>query len=86
MEQNQETLISLYDYLGKAAGPEEGARVYAVAQKVKETVSSTYVENTRYKGKVMLYRREFLEMYFAIKESLELDLSVNALKNYITEK
>lgn len=86
MEQNQETLISLYDYLGRAAGSEEGARVYIVSQKLKEPVGRAYVENTRYKGKVMLYRRKFLEMYFAIKESLELDLSVNALKNYITEK
>lgn len=81
MEQNQETLISLYDYLGRAAGSEEGARVYIVSQKLKEPVGNIYVENTRYRGKIMLYRREFLEMYFAIKEALELNLSENTYKD-----
>ena len=67
MEQNQETLISLYDFLGKAAGSVIGKQVATAAAKAKEKIGRRFVSNSRYKGEVLLYRREFLEMYFATK-------------------
>ena len=75
-------LVSLYEYLGKAAGPVEGAKVYAVAQKLNEPVESTYVENVKYKGKVMLYRKEFLKMYFTVKGVLEAEPTLGDQQNY----
>ena len=64
MESN---LISLYDYLGYAAGTELGDEVYKAATLTKQKVGTREISNTRYKGKVMLYTREFLDEYFKTK-------------------
>jgi hypothetical protein len=57
-------LISLYDYLGYAAGASLGAAVYGVARRTREKVETRIVETKTYKGKVMLYRKAFLNDYF----------------------
>jgi hypothetical protein len=59
--------MSLYDYLGKAAGSELGKQVAETAVQLKETIQKRYVTNTRYKGEILLYRREFLDEYFGKK-------------------
>jgi len=68
--ENQEdnTMDSIYDYLSRAAGPIIGAAVYAEASRLGEKVGTREISNRRYKGKVMLYRRSFLENYFNPKE------------------
>lgn len=60
-------LMSLYDYLGYAAGQELGAEVAKTAVALKETIKTREISNTRYKGVVHLYRREFLDEYFGNK-------------------
>lgn len=60
-------MMSLYDYLGKAAGKELGAEVCATATVLQETIQERYIENPSYKGNVHLYRREFLDEYFGKK-------------------
>ena len=68
MEQEQKPYImSLYEYLGKAAGSELGKEVAATAVALKETIQKKYIENTRYKGEILMYRREFLDEYFEKK-------------------
>jgi len=67
MEEQKPYMMSLYDYLGRAAGPELGKEVAETAVKLKETIHKRYVTNTRYKGEVLLYRREFLDEYFQNK-------------------
>lgn len=62
MEDN--SYVSLYDYLGKAAGPELGKEVYHAAKKIRIPVESRYVANNVYTGNVMLYPQAFLQMYF----------------------
>lgn len=62
-------LISLYDYLGYAAGSELGKQVANAATEAKEEIGRRFVTNTRYKGEVLLYRREFLEEYFKVKQA-----------------
>ena len=64
METNNE-LISLYDYLGRAAGGELGKSVAKEAMRLKEPMAKRAVTNSRYNGEVILYRREFLQEYFA---------------------
>ena len=66
MEQNP-YMMSLYDYLGRAAGKQLGLEVHTVAVKLRETIHERYVENPVYKGTVHLYRREFLDDYFGKK-------------------
>ena len=60
-------MMSLYDYLGRAAGKQLGLEVNTVAVKLRETIQERYVENPVYKGTVHLYRREFLDDYFGRK-------------------
>ena len=62
-------MMSLYDYLGRAAGPELGKEVCEVAVKLKETIKEREIDNPKYKGNVHLYRREFLDEYFKTKKS-----------------
>ena len=56
--------MSLFEYLGHAAGSELGKEVAETAVKLKETIHKKYIENTRYKGEILMYRREFLDTYF----------------------
>ena len=60
-------MMSLFEYLGYAAGTETGKEVYSTANKLRETISTQNVSNPKYTGKVMLYRREFLDEYFGNK-------------------
>ena len=59
-----EELLSLYDYLGKAAGKELGKDVNLQAQQEKIPRSTREISNPKYKGKVMLYPKLFLDKYF----------------------
>jgi hypothetical protein len=74
-------LISLFDYLGYAAGSELGKQVATAATKAKEEIGKRYVTNTRYKGEVLLYRREFLQEYFKTKQS-EVEPSLGDRQSY----
>ena len=57
-------LVSLYDYLGRAAGKSLGGEVFRTAMALKETVEERAISNPAYTGNVHLYRREFLDEYF----------------------
>ena len=66
MEQQQ--LISLYDFLGYAAGPELGKQVAQTATKLNKQISARQITSTRYKGIVHLYTPQFLFEYFEAKK------------------
>ena len=52
--------ISLFDYLGKAAGPALGERVNIYSQIRKQPLKQREISNPAYKGKVCLYKKSFL--------------------------
>jgi hypothetical protein len=79
MENN---MISLYDYLGRAAGLELGGLVCKTATALKEPIGEREITNTRYKGKVHLYRREFLEEYFSLKKESEIEPTLGDHQDY----
>jgi len=56
--------LSLYDYLGRAAGGELGKAVATAAAKSKVAAQTRYVKNPVYEGNVMLYPKNFLNEYF----------------------
>ena len=56
--------ISLYDYLGHAAGGDLGQQVAFAAAKAGVLTETRQVSNPVYKGPVMLYPRQFLDLYF----------------------
>ena len=63
-----EEMLSLFDYLGYAAGHELGQRVsdYSKIRKAKRKVRT--ISNPKYKGEVMMYTKEFLDEYFAVEK------------------
>ena len=61
-------MMSLYDYLGHAAGMQLGEEVARVAIKEGIKMDSREVSNPKYTGKVMLYPEEFLEKYFNLNK------------------
>jgi hypothetical protein len=67
MEAQKPYMMSLYEYLGRAAGSELGKEVAEVAVRLRETIQEQEVSNPKYTGKIKLYRREFLDEYFGKK-------------------
>ena len=58
--------ISLYDYLGRAAGKELGKQVAEYATSAEVTTKARHVSNSAYTGWVALYPKAFLELYFKV--------------------
>ena len=52
-------MISLYDYLGRAAGPELGRKVAQAASSQKIKFEMREISNPTYQGNVMLYPKSF---------------------------
>ena len=76
-------MISLYDYLRRAAGSELGKKVHEAAVRVKEPVQTREVRTKTYTGLVCLYRREFLQEYFASVKSTEVEPTLGDRQDYI---
>ena len=57
-------MLSLYDYLKKAAGKDLGQQVYEAANAQKIKVETKQVSNPVYTGKVLMYPKSFLDNYF----------------------
>ena len=57
-------MMSLYDFLGRAAGGELGKQVAEVATKAKVGFELKEVSNPKYKGSVIMYPKSFLTEYF----------------------
>ena len=68
-------LVSLYEYLGKAAGPDLGRKVNSAAHQLGVQYDTKNISNPKYKGKVMIYPESFLDEYFG-KSAVE-DKPVN---------
>jgi len=64
LKTNNMEKISLYDYLGHAAGSDVGQQVAFAAAKAGVLTETRQVSNPVYKGPVMLYPRSFLDLYF----------------------
>lgn len=63
--------MSLYEYLGKAAGKDLGTQVYHAAKRNNIRWAKQEVSNPKYTGDVMTYPESFLKEYFnpSIKSS-----------------
>ena len=57
-------MVSLYDYLGRAAGPDLGKQVAIAATKAGVKHEIREVSNSKYTGPIMLYPKSFLDLYF----------------------
>jgi hypothetical protein len=61
-------MLSLYDYLGRAAGTDLGRQVYQIANSKKIKVDVKEVSNPAYSGKVLMYPKSFLDNYFQAEQ------------------
>ena len=61
---NSMNKISLYDYLGHAAGSELGQQVATSAKRAGVKGEIREVSNPKYRGPVMLWPKAFLDLYF----------------------
>jgi hypothetical protein len=66
---NPNEMMSLYDFLGRAAGKELGSEVSKCAYQLNQHIEFREIKNSKYQGKVLLYERKFLEYYFNINVS-----------------
>ena len=57
-------MMSLYEYLGRAAGGQLGSEVFQAAKSQNVPYDQQMVSTKTYSGKVMLYPRTFLQKYF----------------------
>jgi hypothetical protein len=65
--------LSLYDYLGKAAGEKLGKEVASAASRGDIKLETREISNPKYTGTVLLYPKDFLEFYFREPESNLMD-------------
>ena len=56
--------VSLFDYLGHAAGGDLGKAVYTKAKETKQPVQRREVSAKNFTGKILLYTEAFLDSYF----------------------
>jgi len=57
-------MMSLYEYLGRAAGSELGKAVAEAAIRNKIHIDSHEVSNSKYTGKILKYPKTFLDTFF----------------------
>jgi len=61
---NSMSMMSLYDYLGHAAGSDLGQKVAIAAKQAGVRGEMREVSNPAYRGNVMLWPKAFLDLYF----------------------
>ena len=85
MLNKQVEMLSLYDYLGRAAGSKLGKKVadYATIRKQKYQVKN--IENPAYQGEIMMYSREFLDEYFKVEKIFLSKENLTELNTQLTE-
>ena len=81
--QDQTKFLSLYDYLGKAAGGELGKKVSSAAFHAKVKQQTREVSNPKYTGVVQMYPKDFLDAFFREPNQDELDHQV---ERYLDDK
>lgn len=66
------TFLSLYDYLGHAAGQQLGKQVADAAARAKISFQTKKISNPRYTGTIMMYPKYFLDEYFKVEQTDDL--------------
>ena len=64
INKNNMEMISLYDYLGHAAGPDLGKKVASAAARAGVKHEIREVNHRGWNGPIMLYPRDFLDNFF----------------------
>lgn len=73
--------LSLYDFLGKAAGGQLGKEVATAAIQNNIPIQTKEVSNPKYTGTVNLYPKDFLEFYFRKPDSFEFEPTLGDIQD-----
>ena len=65
--------LSLYDYLGHAAGSDLGKEVATAAMEAGIRLETREIDNPKYTGIVYLYPKNFLDFYFREPASYQIE-------------
>ena len=69
MSNKKEEMLSLYEYLGHASGPELGKLIADYASIVKAKYSTKHIPWSKHRGgKIMIYEKEFIDQFFKVKK------------------
>jgi hypothetical protein len=60
----QEKMLSLFDYLGRAAGSKLGLEVAKYAREQNSKIEIRQVSNSKYSGPINLYTENLIEAFF----------------------
>jgi hypothetical protein len=71
LNKQQPAMLSLYDYLGRAAGNKLGEQVAAYAKLRKARYGTKEVNHRGYRGLVQTYTKDFLDECFNAKKVFE---------------
>jgi hypothetical protein len=88
MEIKEEPTVSLFDYLGYAAGARLGKEVAQAAVRCNEKIAKKAISTRTYTGDVLMYRPQFLKEFFNSKqnsdaiESSEIFISISDIQDY----
>jgi hypothetical protein len=83
--ENKTEYLSLYDFLGKAAGNDLGKEVAAAAYQAGVKMQEREISNPKYTGIVHLYPKDFLEFYFREPQSIHMEDLPGELNRVIDE-
>lgn len=82
----QTNMLSLYDYLGHAAGKELGKQVASYAAIRKAKGNTRHISNPSYTGIVMLYEKSFLDEFFKTKKIFADNIDYTELNTLLAEE
>jgi len=61
---NKTEMISVFEYLGGTPPTGTGEKVYKYATSIGAKIDTKEVSSTKYTGKIMLYERQMLDVYY----------------------
>lgn len=68
----EDEFLSLFDFLGKAAGSELGKKVADRAAELGIKHQTKAISNSKYSGPIMMYPKSFLNIYFKVHQEDDL--------------
>jgi len=78
-------MLSLYDYLGRAAGSKLGEQVAYYAKLRKAKFATRTISNPAYQGEIMMYTKEFLDEYFKVEKIFLSKENLTLINTQLTE-
>jgi hypothetical protein len=88
-ETETKNFVTVFEYLNRYPPKGLGLRIYLDAKQNNEPIQYTNITSKNYQGRIAMYRREYLEHWFANNDindqSIGLDTDILSQKKSLTE-